>query len=90
MARPSRVRADDPQHEPACGEGQCFSEDLEPHLSLPSTERHAQPDLRCSLRDRVGHDSIDAKRGQQQRERRQATVERDIQSIGRAKRSPTI
>ena len=32
---------------------------------MPGAERHTEPDLRCPLRDRVGHhDPIDAERGQ--------------------------
>jgi hypothetical protein len=61
MARP-RPYAPTPQHQSARGKCQSFSEDLEPYLPVLRTERHAEPDLWCPLRDCEGHDPIDAER----------------------------
>jgi len=50
---------------------------------VSSTERHAEPDLRCLLHDREGHHRINAKGGQYQGERRKPTIQHDVEAVGR-------
>src|ERR1041384_5321649 len=78
-----RIGASQPQYQPGRGERQTLSKNLETDVGLSGSERHAESDLRCPLRNRVGHDSINAERRQYKRERRQSTIERDVQPIWR-------
>src|SRR5207249_12222533 len=76
------IGAKQPKRQSAAGECQSFSEELKTHSRWLRTERHAEPDLRCPLRDREGHDAVDAQRREQERKGRESTVERDVQPIG--------
>ena len=77
-----RIGTQEPEHQPADGERQTFADDLEPHLSLSRTERHAKPDLSCPLRDRVGHHAVDPDARQQERQCGEPAIERHVQPIG--------
>ena len=75
MARPARARN--------ASVSDCFANDQPDHAAALGAKSHAHSDLACAPRDGVGDNSVQADRGQQERQPREEYREIRRQALGR-------